>query len=317
MKVVHKVLTNNISYCLKNGKATENLKWNIALYMIYSTLEVKMIYLILAIVSSALVSIMMRVSEASKNSITVLCFNYLTCSILSVIYNGGFKFSGEKINVALILGILTGILYLVSLALLRVSIRKNGVVLSSTFMKLGVLVPIVIAIVIFNERPGVLGIAGFILAILSIIYINHKGEEGGNLKGSYILFLILLGGGFADSLTNFYEKLGNPDLKDLYLLLTFFTAFIISLVVRFIKKEKFEVKDIIYGASIGIPNYYASRFVLLALGKMNATIVYPVYNVGAILLVTVFGVLVFKESLNKRKKIGMILILISLILLNI
>ena len=46
-------------------------------------------------------------------------------------------------------------------------------------------------------------------------------------------------------------------------------------------------------------------------------VVYPVYSVATILTVTVTGVLVFRERLEKRQWIALAMILVALILLNI
>jgi len=43
------------------------------------------------------------------------------------------------------------VLYLGSFMLLRWNIRKNGVVLPATFMKLGVLVPTVLSVTVFGR----------------------------------------------------------------------------------------------------------------------------------------------------------------------
>ena len=62
---------------------------------------------------------------------------------------------------ALGLGAVQGILYLLSLVSLQSSIRKNGVILSGTFARLGLIIPMIFAIVAFGELPGVLQTIGF------------------------------------------------------------------------------------------------------------------------------------------------------------
>ena len=71
------------------------------------------------------------------------------------------------------------------------------------------------------------------------------------------------------------------------------------------------------GILAGIPNYFSSWFLLKALVRLPAMLVYPVFSVGSILLVTGFGALIFKERLEKRQWLGLGLILIALILLNL
>lgn len=68
---------------------------------------------------------------------------------------------------------------------------------------------------------------------------------------------------------------------------------------------------------IGIPNFYSSKFLLWALVDVPAVIAYPVYSVGTILVVTLAGVALFRERLEKRQWLALGMILTALVFLNI
>ncbi|MBR4795293.1 MAG: hypothetical protein IK050_02525, partial [Lachnospiraceae bacterium] len=104
---------------------------------------------------------------------------------------------------------------------------------------------------------------------------------------------------------------------DQYLLITFAVALLSSVVMIFVKKQHFTLIDLGIGMLVGLPNYYCSRFLLLSLSKLKAIIVYPMYNIGTILLISLMGILLFKEKLGKNKIIGLLLVIAALILLNI
>lgn len=81
--------------------------------------------------------------------------NYGACIALSMAFmegSVGETMSNGNGNI-LILGCITGILYLGGFVMLKYNIRHNGLVLASTFMKLGVLIPTVMA-VLGKEKPG-------------------------------------------------------------------------------------------------------------------------------------------------------------------
>ena len=82
------------------------------------------------------------------------------------------------------------------------------------------------------------------------------------------------------------------------------------------KRQRICKSDILFGLLIGVPNFFSSKFLLLALGQLAAVIVYPSYSVGAILTVTAAGVLIFKERLTARQTTALMVILASLIMLN-
>ena len=108
-----------------------------------------MLNLILAIASSAMVSITMRVGEGrAKNNFSMLSVNYFICMILSIIYTGTENMlqTGEGLGTAIALGGINGFFYIASLVLFQNSVKHNGLVLSSIFMKLGIMMPLVISI---------------------------------------------------------------------------------------------------------------------------------------------------------------------------
>ena len=281
-----------------------------------------MFYLLLSVLSSSAVAVIMRFGEKHiKNNFAMFTANYFVCSTIAFLFiDGGKAFViTDGFPFALGLGLFSGCLYLASFILMKLNISKNGVMLTSVFMKLGVLVPAVLAVAAFGETPSILQIIGFALAIgaILLIYIEPAGGDKGQKKTAFFLILLLLVSGMTESMMNIYDKLGNPALKNNVLFYNFLTAMLFAATVTLIQRKPVSWKDIVFGIMIGIPNYFASRFLLLSLGTLPAVAVYPVYNVGAIVLIGLFGMLLFKERLTKRKYIGFGIILISLVLLNI
>lgn len=278
-----------------------------------------MLNLLLAIVSSALVSVTMRLSETKiKNNTGMLAVNYLMCLLLAWGYTGfaGLFPKEQGLAFAQIIGGINGFLYLAGFVLLQVNISKNGVVLSSTFMKLGLLVSMLVSVVLFREMPGMLQWVGFALAIAAIVLINY--QPGGQKAASkWGLLLILLSGGCADTMSKVFEELGNPVLSDHFLLYTFLMAFVLCLLLGKLRGQGKPGKwEWSFGLLIGIPNFFSAKFLLGALEELPAVIVYPACNVATILLVTLAGVALFKERLEKRQWIALGLILVALVLLN-
>jgi len=278
-----------------------------------------MLNLLLAITSSALVSITMRFSEVRiKNNIAMLAVNYIMCTFLAWAYTGFGSFRPMELGIQKteILGSINGVLYLAGFVLLQRNIQVNGVVLSSTFIKLGLLVSMVISVVFFGERPEAWQWAGFVLAVAAIVLMNYRPGEGkaGNMAG---LLLLLLAGGGGDAMSKVFEELGNPAFSGHFLLTTFLMALGLCLILFGIRKEKAGKWEILFGLLIGIPNFFSAKFLLGALEDIAAVIVYPVYSVATILVVTVTGVLVFREKLDRKQWLALGMILVALVLLNI
>lgn len=280
-----------------------------------------MLYLFLAIASSAMVSVCMRISERYvRNTMAMFTANYAVCLAISRLHMGDIRlFVFENgMGTAVGLGSASGLLYLVCFILLQQNIRYNGIVLSSASMKLGaVLIPVMTAILFFHEQIKWLQILGAAFAVLAILLINIEKEDVGRSSKKIWLVILLAVNGLTDTMANIYDKTGTEALKNHYLFYTFLAALFLAFVMALWRRERIKFADICCGLLIGIPNYYSARFILLALGKVPAVIVYPVYSVGTIITITLVGLAVFREKLNRQKMGALILILAALVMLNI
>lgn len=278
-----------------------------------------MVNLLLAIISSSLVSIVMRAGEnCVKNNISMLSVNYLICMILSVIYTGlgNLMQSGEGMITAVSLGSINGFFYIASLLLFQNSVRKNGVVLSGIFMKLGIMMPLAISLLVFKEKPAVDQIIGFFLAMIAIVMINMKEKSKEKTEFKFGLILVLIGCGMADGMSKIYQELGPDAFEELFLVVTFAVAFILSFVLVKIKKQRYTKFELVYGMLLGVPNYYSARFLLKALGEVAAVVAYPTFSIGTIAIITLTGMLAFKEKITKLQMTAIGVIAIAVVLLN-
>jgi len=278
-----------------------------------------MVYLLLAILSSAMIAIMMRIAQTRVSyPIGLLAGNYIVCSLmalcLSVPELPGISFSQAGFPAGL--GLINGLLYLGSFALMQWNTRHNGVVLSSVFMKLGILVPTVLSVLWFKEVPTVLQILGFLLAVTAIVILNY--QKGTKLsRGSWALLLMLLVGGMGDGMSKVYEVYGDPGFQNLFLFFTFLSALLLCTGLMLSQRERLGWKELGFGILLGVPNFLSSLFLLRSLAAVPAVIAFPTFSVAVILVVSVAGVFFFRERLNRRQVIGCLLICAALALLNL
>lgn len=278
-----------------------------------------MISLILAIFTSAMVAIAMRIAQPRVDHPTgFLAVNYLVCSIFALVLSvsGLRTISAPDLTYPLGLGILNSFIYLIGFLVMQWNIRHNGVVLSSAFMKLGILVPTVLSVVWFKEVPTVLQVIGFLVALAAIVIINYqKGLKFS--RSSWLLVVLLLLGGTGDGLSKVYEVYGAAAYQNLFLFFTFFGALLLCLALLAYKKERIGWKELACGALLGVPNYLSSLFLLNSLNSVPAVIAFPTFSVGVILVVAVTGIFIFREKLQRKQIFGGILICIALALLNL
>lgn len=279
-----------------------------------------MISLIFSVVSSSLVSIVMRLSNGRvRHNLGMLTMNYIVCALLSGLFGGfagAFDLGNSRIGATLAMGTVNGVLYLSGFVLMQMNIRKNGVVLSSIFQKLGLLVTLVISVVFYREIPTFLQSGGFVLAIFAIILMNYQ-KGAANVGSRAGLIGMLLCCGMADAMSKIFTESGVAALEGKFLFYTFAVAMLLCFVSMVVNGQKIGAMEAVFGTMIAIPNFFSSKFLLGALESLSAVIVYPVFSVGSILAVTLAGVLVFRERLSKGQWVGIAAILVALVLLNI
>ena len=278
-----------------------------------------MISLLLAIGCSALLSIIMRLStDRVSNNVGMLAMNYLMCLAVASAYTGlGNLFpAGPELPGTLGMGAAQGVLYLLSFSLLQVNVKRNGVVLSATFKNLGLLVPMVVSIVLFGEIPGPMQVLGFAIAVGAILLINLEKDQSVMEFKAGLIFLLLAGGG-GDAMAKVFDEWGSPERSAQFLLYTFLVALVLCLALMVKKGQRPGKAEVFFGFVIGVPNYFCTKFLLRALEEVPAVIVYPTFSVGTLLVVTLTGVLLFKERLGKRQQLAIGIILAALVLLNL
>lgn len=281
-----------------------------------------MFFLILTIASHTLVMFAMRFTESnSGNRYAATVFTYITCAILSfaLMEDKTMYYPGSEYLFMLGMSAFNGICMTAGMLLCRLSMGVNGTPISTTFNRLGVLIPTLSSILFFHEIPKAVQVVGIALAITAIVYINSGKEERKNnhIKSVKLLILIFVVGGMIDLNTKIYEIYGDVAMKGQYIFFTFVFCIIVSLIVMMAKERRFSKQDMLVGAATGVPNTFILYFSLRAVSVLPAYIVFPAYSAGVILLVNIFNYFVFRESLSKQEKIATGLVAIALILINI
>lgn len=216
-----------------------------------------------------------------------------------------------------IVGSIAGFFFFSSFIYYQKSVKDNGVGISGTFAKLGILIPMIFSIIIWKEFPETLQWIGIGLSLISIVIVNLSSQslERFDIKPTLILLFIL--GGMAEFSNKIYQNYALNDYKAVFLFCIFFVAFSISIIFTLKDKARFNIKDILTGFAVGIPNLFSSYFLILSLDTVNASVAYPVFTAGSILLINLGGFFIFKEKISNKNKFAIALIVTALILINI
>lgn len=271
-----------------------------------------MTFLVLAILSSTGVSLALRLSNNHEHYLYGKFFcNYVVCALCALVSMPVFSWH----TTTSLFSLLNGFLLIIGLFLMQFCMRVSGIALTSLYGRLGVCVPLILSIFLFQEMPTVIQSFGVCLSIGSIILFFYQSKISFQLGLSLILYTVM--SGLGDTMSKIYQFYGCQDLSGQYLFLSFIIAALLSLILMLVKKQKITTLEMFYGLLIGIPNYFSSRFLLLSLNEIPSIIVYPTYAMTTILMISLCGYLFFKEKIDKEVVLTYVLIIISIGLLNI
>lgn len=281
-----------------------------------------MLYLLFAVLSSASMALALRrFRDPAGNRYGLILGNYLSCILLAVLLTPKAVSVLHSSLPTVGMGMISGVFYVAALVLMQTSVHRSGAGLTAAFAKLGLLVSLGVSILFFGERPGVLQLAGAGLVLAALVLIHGAGAQGQARKGFWLLLLTLLCNGCADAMAKVFEQLGSSAENTGYFFWLFLTSFLLTaglaLAERRRSGKRLLWKELAAGLAVGIPNYFSSYLLLLALGLLPAFLVFPVFSTGTILLVLLVGALVFRERLTRRQGVGVGLILAALVLLNL
>ena len=286
-----------------------------------------MIYLILSILASTAIFVVFKLFERFKiNTLQAIVINYITaccCGLLS--YEGTINIS-ETSNSKWFLGaILLGFLFISVFNLMALTAQRHGLSVASVAGKMSVMIPVVFGIHVYAESISVQKIFGIVLALIAVYLTAIKAKSSINIRQSlWLPFLLFLGSGVIDTSIKYLETTYVPENGiPIFSATIFGCAAIIGILILIIMKLKntfvFNVKNIFGGIILGIINYYSIFFLLRALQfeGLESSTLFTVNNVAIVMVSTLVGLLLFKESISKKNWFGISLAIISILLVTL
>jgi drug/metabolite transporter (DMT)-like permease len=287
-----------------------------------------MIWLTLSILSSATLILIFKVFEKFKvDTFPAIVVNYLVCVIVGLPLIQSFEVNTSHGSGWIGLAVLLGMLFISLFFLIGTTAQKMGVSVATVSMKLGYVMPIILAFTIYNETITEIKIIGIVLTLLAVVLTSIKKNKKDAFEKPYMAFLpaiIFVGSGICDSIVQYTEKVYfKSGGFEMFSTLIFSTAFLIGVSIALVRDFKngtssFSPKNIMAGIVLGIPNYFSIYFLFKALNveRFESSVVFPINNIGIVLASTLLSVLFFKEKLTLLNLIGFVFAIISIVLMS-
>lgn len=273
------------------------------------------VFLILSIASSTLINVIFKLFALRNiNKLSAIVMNYFTCFALGIVLSGNSSISSHLEHRWFLYAISLGAFFVLIFFLMATTTEKLGISVNAVSSKMSVVIPLVLAFLLFKEDFNILFGIGLSVGLFSIYLISVRKEI--HLNRHYILLpiAVFLGSGFIDfSLKWMEESFSSQTSLEAISYSIFLGAALcgsIVLLVRYVRVGlQFSWKNSLAGILLGIPNYFSILFLLKALQYFNnnSALVFSLNNVSIVLLSSVISILIFKEKLNAKNKWGLIL----------
>lgn len=212
------------------------------------------------------------------------------------------------------------------------AIRTGAFMMVDVFLLMGVLIPLVVCALFFDE-PIILiqwiGIAVLILAGYVMCSYNAKLKGKMTLGAFFILLLCAASYGCTDLSQKLFVNLVPEGDNSVFQLYTYIfaalTLVICSFVFRTREKKTHELRSpiavvkpiAIYVGVMAICLYANSYFKTAAATYLDAAQIYPLSQGGSLVLAMIMAAIFFKEKITLRSIIGVVLCAVALLMINL
>lgn len=281
------------------------------------------VYILLSSAFSILIAHLLKVTGFRKIHIMkVLTVNYFVATVTAFTTSESAAmpdFQQDGSFEALLLGVVTGFIFIANFFIYSKSVNHNGVGISVAAMRISLIIPVILSTLWYLEYISSSQWIGVMLVFLTLFLLlpNKRKLLREPFSAGWLLVLLFLGTGVGDAALKVYESdFSGIWVKQQFMGVVFLTAFLIGMAVLMIRRDvRFTVKDFWMGAAVGIPNLYTSIFLIEALEIMNGAVVYSAVNVITVLGATVLGIIRWGDRLKPLQWAGILFTLISILLL--
>lgn len=277
-----------------------------------------MFFLLLTIISTVLVSVILKFNETrGGDRMVVAGMNYVVAALMAWMMSEEGAIGGIGAMWGGI-GLLTGAGFIAGFVLLMRGLNEIGLAIPTSAARLSMLIPVTGSIIVFNEQPSGLQIAGIACGITAFVLLGASQRRGDTELDPRAIGLLLAV--FATvGATDFSMKIAHANGVDTDALAfyIFLSASAICWVTAALRRKRVKGRDLFLGTILGIPNYFSVYFLLEALGRLDASIVFPSVSAGAVVLVTIVAIVFWKEHPNRAAWFGIILAATAVALLGL
>ncbi|MGB5228797.1 MAG: EamA family transporter [Eudoraea sp.] len=283
-----------------------------------------MLDLLLSILFSSLIFVIFKLFDTHKvQTIYAIIINYVTACLVGILfYNKPVQLYEIPKNDWFYGTLLLGVLFIVVFNLMAKTSQRLGVSVASVATKMSLVIPVILGLILYNEKLSFFKTSGIILALAAVYFASVKDAPRAIQKRTLLLpVMVFLGSGIIDASIKYMEENHvSTNEFPIFSATVFgaaaFTGILFILLRSFKKPLKLNFKNVLGGIALGVPNFFSIFFLLRALQNetLNSASIFTLNNVAIVMFSTLLGIVLFKEKISPKNWGGILLAVISIIL---
>ncbi len=276
------------------------------------------------------------------NTFQAIVINYWVCVITGLLFASQ---PGALLTVSLQtpwvqMGLLLGLMFIFTFNLMGLTTQQLGVTVATVAGKMSLVVPVIASVFVFGASAGAFSLTdytGMCLAFVAILLTSIKKKEAIApppykhpqvklrlpAKAAFMPLGVFVFSGLIDTTINYTNyRLLDPAYAEIFPIVCFASAALIGGCILAWQlatgKQKLGVKELVAGVILGVPNYFSIYFLVLTLTEFanDGAFLYPVINVGVVVVSALAAVLIFREKLTLINRVGVLVAILAIVMLS-
>jgi drug/metabolite transporter (DMT)-like permease len=293
-----------------------------------------MLYLALSILFSVLLLVNFRIfPKFNISTFQAIAFNYPVCFLTGMLLMPeGQRFQLDFSQNWTLYSLALGVGFIITFILSGLATQKIGMTITSMANNVSLVIPVLFSLLVFGSGGKTfdwINYLGLVLAVVSVAIATFKSGSDTSTRANFWLqgglaLAVFLMYGITNTAINYLNITYIADASKvvpvtLVMVLGAAVSGLILLIFKiFNGSEKIEVKNIAAAFTLGVPNFLSFYFLILTLGFFgnSGAFVYPIYNMGVILISAFVAILFFKEKVSNLNRIGLLLAVIAILMIS-
>ncbi len=220
--------------------------------------------------------------------------------------------------------------YSLSIIFSFLAIKEGPLSLTSLVSSYSLLIPTVYGLIAWGEDFSLLLFVGIVLLIISIFLIRFEPKADENtakdekrLTPKWLLYVSLsfIGGGGCSAVQKGQQLAFKGAYKNEFMIVALAITFVVVMICAFCFEKRCVPLYIKRGALLysicGAANGGVNYMVMVLSLRMPASVMFPIISAGGVLAAAILSMTVYKERLSGLQKLGLLLGILAIVVLNI